>query len=500
MGSWADVIDTGELNFEFLRAEYYAPEYRRLELAIRSQREYTALGSLVKELFQGWSPRGGVKGDAGIPAIKVKSLSGYGLEYEMDRVDVDLKDVPDRAWAKKGDIYVIRCAHHPRYIGLSIDNYLGFFPETPFITEKIIVARGIEDRANASYVTTFLRTRFGYEQVQRRLGGLTANYTPRDFGTLLVALPDRRIQDYIGAKVELAERCRAEAFKAWKEATSLLSQTMGVSMNEETFAPRNPQDISASGYRVASVDPAIARVNHSRITGYIGAQFFHPRRAKALIILEQSDLPTKRLAELANRFAERISAADLQMHGYPYVGLANIDSITGFITDDGSGDISGTCARFQAGDILFSKLRPYLNKVTICPDHIPHGAGSTELVVYRAKQSIDPYFLFFILKSPLVLNQVTNITSGSTHPRIDPDLIDDVLIPLPEDGLQRRIGDYTRKTLRLLHTASTLVVEAKSDIEALIEGTLDTNVILSGKLKPPTWEDIEKELKEAHQT
>lgn len=35
---------------------------------------------------------------------------------------------------------------------------------------------------------------------------------------------------------------------------------------------------------------------------------------------------------------------------------------------------------------------------------------------------------------------------------------------------------------------------AKSDVEALIEGKLDTGVILSGKLKAPTWVDIEKDL------
>jgi hypothetical protein len=38
------------------------------------------------------------------------------------------------------------------------------------------------------------------------------------------------------------------------------------------------------------------------------------------------------------------------------------------------------------------------------------------------------------------------------------------------------------------------MVESKSIVEALIEGKLDTDAILSGKLKAPTWEDIEKEL------
>jgi len=45
-----------------------------------------------------------------------------------------------------------------------------------------------------------------------------------------------------------------------------------------------------------------------------------------------------------------------------------------------------------------------------------------------------------------------------------------------------------------MERAHNLSKEAKCDVESLIEGKLDSEAIMSGKRKAPTWEDIEKEL------
>ena len=73
-------------------------------------------------------------------------------------------------------------------------------------------------------------------------------------------------------------------------------------------------------------------------------------------------------------------------------------------------------------------------------------------------------------------------------------MIDQVIIPFAKDSLQDEIGALCKQSLRLLSMANEYVLDAKSNVEALIEGKLDTAAILSGKLKAPTWEDIEKEL------
>lgn len=340
---------------------------------------------------------------------------------------------------------------------------------------------------NPFYLAAYLSSRHGTAWRTRLRTNTTVEFIGNDeLRAVPVPVPDRTLQDYIGAKVELAERCREVSAERWTSATNLLGNALGVPLTPETLEVRSTSNVSAPGYQVASLRPVVALVSPLRLEGSIGAQFFTPRRAKAILVIEQSGLQAKRLADLADRFAKRIAADELQQLGLAYVGLAQIDSATGYISTNADEQPTGSSAIFGARDLLFSKLRPYLNKVAICPEHLEKAAGSTELVTYRTKPGVDPYYVYLVLKSPLVLNQVIDITSGSTHPRVDPDLIDDVLVPLVEPSTQKEIGLSVRSALELMRRATLLVNEAKADVEALIEGTLDIEEITSGRIKPPT--------------
>jgi hypothetical protein len=122
MSAWSQWIPVDELSEKFVRAEFYAPIFLSVDGQLKKLPN-DKLSNLSRELFQGWSPKGGVKSENGIPAIKVQDLSGYGLSNDYKCADIKRNDVPNRAWAKQDDIFVIRCAHHPRYIGLSVDNF-----------------------------------------------------------------------------------------------------------------------------------------------------------------------------------------------------------------------------------------------------------------------------------------------------------------------------------------------------------------------------------------
>lgn len=227
-----------------------------------------------------------------------------------------------------------------------------------------------------------------------------------------------------------------------------------------------------------------------RVGSQISPQFFTPRRAKALLVIERSGATAVPLRDIAERYAARIAPEEVVASGIPFVGLEQIDAATGYITSDGEGSPAGASARFGAGDILFSKLRPYLNKVAICPAHLGSVAGSTELLTYRVTAGVDRDYLCLVMRSHLVLNQVVDVTSGLTHPRVDPALVDDVSIPLAKPAEQKRIGRLYREALSLKHRAVLLTNEANADVEALIDGTLDEQAILAGTLKAPTANDI----------
>lgn len=144
---------------------------------------------------------------------------------------------------------------------------------------------------------------------------------------------------------------------------------------------------------------------------------------------------------------QRIRAADI-VDG-PYVGLENIESWTGRLTvtpetqtpsegvDDGSVGQSQSNT-FQAGDILFGKLRPYLAKVWVADFA---GRCTTEALVMRAER-VEPRFLLYVLLQPSFINAVDSSTYGSKMPRAEWDFIGSVPIPVPPWSAQQAIVDF----------------------------------------------------------
>lgn len=61
-----------------------------------------------------------------------------------------------------------------------------------------------------------------------------------------------------------------------------------------------------------------------------------------------------------------------------YIGLENISKNTGQLIKKNIEDVSGKANLFYKGDLLYSKLRPYLNKCVVATEN---GFCSTELLV-----------------------------------------------------------------------------------------------------------------------
>jgi len=94
--------------------------------------------------------------------------------------------------------------------------------------------------------------------------------------------------------------------------------------------------------------------------------------------------------------------------------------------------------RFAAGDVLYGKLRPYLNKVVLADRD---GYCTTEIVPIKATEAVEGRYLFHWLKSSTFIDYVTSVSHGLNMPRLGTDAgrhAPFVLAPLPE---QTRIAD-----------------------------------------------------------
>ena len=119
------------------------------------------------------------------------------------------------------------------------------------------------------------------------------------------------------------------------------------------------------------------------------------------------------------------------------IELENIESRTGRIL--GAAELkkqTSLKSRFESGDVLFGKLRPYLQKFAR-PDF--NGVCTTEIWVLRSKIGSNA-FLFYLVQTERFI-QLANISSGSRMPRAEWNFLADSDFKIPQSDEQRKIAN-----------------------------------------------------------
>jgi type I restriction enzyme S subunit len=125
---------------------------------------------------------------------------------------------------------------------------------------------------------------------------------------------------------------------------------------------------------------------------------------------------------------------------YPFVGLEDIGSGTGsLITGELPLKAALDSVLHRPGDVLFSKLRPYLAK-SYKPES--RGSGTGELLVLRPQQCIDSRFLLYVTLSSPWLEWAVTTSYGTKMPRTSWEAMSEYRLNLPTLDEQRRIADF----------------------------------------------------------
>lgn len=169
---------------------------------------------------------------------------------------------------------------------------------------------------------------------------------------------------------------------------------------------------------------------------------------------------TVRLSDLCNLVTEQVNPSD--QPDAVYVGLEHITP--GQFVRKGQGkasDVRSSKVAFKSGDILYGKLRPYLDKAVLAQDE---GICTTELLILRNKAGVDPRFLAGVVHSPNFVEYAVAGTTGAQHPRTSWSHICTFSLLAFTPDEQKRIADI----LWLLHegiTASENSVETGKDLK-----------------------------------
>ena len=142
-------------------------------------------------------------------------------------------------------------------------------------------------------------------------------------------------------------------------------------------------------------------------------------------------------------------------------------------------NIKGVRHKFKKGDVLYSKLRTYLNKVLVAPKN---GFCTTEIIPFNSYCEVSNFYLCHVLRSAYFLDYTQQCGYGVKMPRLSTNDACRGMIPLPPLAEQHRIVIEIKRWFALIDQ----IEQGKADLQTIIKQTKSKilDLAIHGKLVP----------------
>ena len=430
------------------------PKFTNYFTEIRDRFDMCNLSN-ISVIFSGITPKSGGASyadcDSGIPFIRSGNIADDVTT--ADDADVFIKPevhtlVMANSQLMHNDILIA-------IVGATIGK-VGIYKDTreANINQAIAAVRLNDNSFNCDFVMLYLQSPIGQKYLDYLKRPVArANINLEEIGSIEIPNVSASIQCRLVEFMNIASQTRSEKLR---KADALLSgmsdfvcKTLKINLKTET--PKLGVGVTM---RQLKADKAF------------NVEYYHSERT--ITIAAVKAVQHKRLGDCVYFMRDIVSANEGQ-----YLGLAGVQSNTGELSG-AEDEATGQAFVFRANDVLYCRLRPYLNKVWKAEYD---GVCSTEFHVLRMKcNSVLPEYLSAVMRSTLVLNQSRHMMTGNTHPRITNDDVANLLIPVPDMPMQKKIADemrIRRDTVRALRAeAETEWAAAKAQFEReLLGGT-----------------------------
>ncbi len=139
---------------------------------------------------------------------------------------------------------------------------------------------------------------------------------------------------------------------------------------------------------------------------------------------------------------------------------------------------------FRKGQVLYSKLRPYLKKVFVADED---GISTPELISFDTYGGVIPQYIVFCLLSSFTDRAIDKRSYGIKMPRIDAGFMVNLPIPLPPISEQKYIVDHVQTAFSQIDTIDNLQAQYINNQAVLKEKLIDAAI--QGKLTEQLPED-----------
>lgn len=443
------MIGRGEISNR-LDAFFWQPKFHAIDLLFNRHPKWTyRLGAIAHGLTNG--DHGGVQyTETGVRYLRGQSVTEFGLDLDKDTKFISYEDHVRmrRAEVISGDVLYT--------IAGSIGNACVIEGVDRANINQAIVKIQPSERISAQYLADFFNSSLGKLQSRRIAnGGVQLNINFSEVKSQRILVPPPEVQNILVDELNSAKN----AYKTALISAELLLESIDSYLLSELGITLPPKPDNTLGKRIFNA-------RRRELSGWrFDPQALHPEREACIAELQKrASHPLRKSATFWRDLRTEIP------EGVIYIGLENIEAKTGRYLPSSEKESVSSAFAFRKGQVLFPKLRPYLNKVFLAPFD---GLCSTEFHVLDGKLARSEFLVLF-LRSQLVVKQTKHLMSGNTLPRLQTEDIENLLIPEVDEVLQVEIcAEAERRMIaadRLRQKAEFELEKAKRRIEAMLLG------------------------------
>lgn len=356
--------------------------------------------------YRGKTPR---KTMSGIPLITARIVKGGRIEMATEFIDpLDYDSWMRRGLPQVGDVVVTTEAPLGEVAQLTDDRVA--------LAQRLILLRGKPEVLNNTYLKYLMMSVDIQSQLHGRASGTTvAGIKQSELRKIVLPLPplteQRAIAGVLSALDDKIEQNRE---------TSLALERLARAIFRAWFVDFEPVNNKATGIaEFPSMPPdTFATLPDVFVESELG------------LIPKEWNVGT--FGDIASERRDVVQPSDIDPMT-PYIGLEHMPRRSIALQEwEHAGKVTSGKFRFQAGQILFGKLRPYFHKVGVAPID---GISSTDIVVMEPKSPAWFGFSIFHASSDEFVGYTHSGSTGTKMPRTNWGDMARFVIPLPPEPL-----------------------------------------------------------------
>jgi len=385
---------------------------------------------------------------SGIPVLKLKNITDYFIDWG------DVSFVPVRLYSnlfqpQKEDLLITAT-------GEGTIGRVNIFDEDKkcIVTGEVMIVRPNPQKVNPYFLLPYLRCKYGKPQLIRFVRGATGqtHLYSKDIKQILVPIPSKSFQEHIEKLVKEAHDKNKLGDQKYKEAEQLLYKELGIEkleLTKEKIFETTFSDVK----KTMRFDPECYKLE------YIECE---------RVLKNLNAVP---LSSVASPSKARFNPNNAPTQYFSYIDINSVDTRTGEVELQKIRFYEApTRARkkVELGDVIVSTVRPNRNAVAIIDEILDRRVCSTGFSVIKPEK-INPYSLFLFLKTEYAINQLVKKTTASMYPAVSEGDIFNLLVPIPSEVVQKDIEKMIREFFKIRKGAKSLLDQAKTEVEEVIE-------------------------------